>query len=285
MKLATYMLIFGLFFIPLQDAEASRQKAGLVVITAGQVDGANDIEAAIERATARGTRYGTVVLDGSEGAFTFTDLDKSINIYVSNLTLRGMHQAVIKNCDDGLFFDALSNPPRNILAEGIAFLCTGDGVEAGGAFQNVTLRNDMFKAGNNGITIAGASSGWLITGNVIEAEGDGMSINGARNFVISSNHVSGFTGISLPRCSQFQVRQNAIQAKHQGALLGQEAWRNTLQANTIIGVSQAGIALEPGVTENRVLGNRVLCAPGKSCSTVDAAPAAVEMNTITGNQP
>ncbi len=285
MKLATCMLMFGLFFIPLQDAEASRQKAGLVVITAGQVDGANDIEAAIERATARGTRYGTVVLDGSEGAFAFTDLDKSINIYVSGLTLRGMRQAVIKNCDDGLFFDALSSPPRNILVEGIAFLCTGDGVEAGGAFQNVTLRNNMFKAGNNGISIAGASGGWLITGNVIEAEGDGMSINGARNIVISNNHVSGSTGVSLPRCTQFQVRQNAIQAKRQGVLLGQEAWKNILQANTIIGVSQAGITLEPGVSENRVLGNRVLCAPGKSCATVEAAPAAAEMNSITGNQP
>jgi nitrous oxidase accessory protein NosD len=279
------MLAICLFFTPFPGTAVFHQKASLVVLTAEYVDGANDIEAAIEQATARGTRYGTVILDGSEGAFTFTDLDKSINIYVSSLTLRGTNQAVIKNCDDGLFFDALSNPPKNILVEGIAFLCAGDGVEAGGAFQNVTLRNDMFKAGNNGITIAGASSGWLISGNVIEAEADGIVANGAKNMVISNNHVSGFNGISLPRCAQFQVRQNAIQAKHQGVLLSQEAWKNMVQANTIIGVSQAGIALEPGVTGNRVLGNRVLCAPGANCSTTRAGPGAMEMNTITGNQP
>jgi hypothetical protein len=58
-----------------------------------------------------------------------------------------------------------------------------------------------------------------------------------------------------------------------------------VHANTILGVSASGIALEPGVTGNWVLANRVVCDPRVSCLTVDALPEVAEVNKIAGNQP
>lgn len=281
MKLVTFSMILVLLFVPFQSACSASIAKNVITLTAGQVDSADDIEAAIISATAKGTRPGTVILDGRNGTFVFSGVDRSLNIFVSNLVLRGVNQAVIENCNDGLFFDDF--PLKHILIEGIAFLCTGDGVEASGAFRDVTLRNNMFQAGNNGIGTGGSSSGWLITDNLIQAGWDGIRMTGAEKVVITNNHLSGNIGIGLLQCSQFQVRRNAIQAAYQGVLLGQESWKNMVQANTILGVSAAGIALEPGVTGNWILANRVMCAPGVSCLTVDALPAVAEMNKIAGN--
>ncbi len=283
MKRAASILFLFLLFIPFQTAAGYSLDNKAVTLTAKQVDGAEDIEAAIQQATLGGTRRGTVTLDGRDGAFVFTGSDRSINLFVSNLTLLGANQAVIQNCDDGLFFDDF--PLKNILVEGIVFLCAGDGLEAAGSFQNVTLRSNMFQAGANGIAISGASSGWLVTGNVIQAGADGILMNGAQKMVVSGNHISGATGISMQGCDQSQARQNAIQAQQQGLLLGQGATRNIVQANTVIGASLAGVVLDPGVTGNRVLFNRVLCAFEAKCQAVRAAANEMEMNTIRGNQP
>lgn len=283
MKLATFSLILVLLFVPFQSTSCASITKNVITLTAGQVDSADDIEAAIIRVTAKDTRPGTIILDGRNGAFVFSGADRSLNIFVSNLVLRGVNQAVIENCDDGLFFDDF--PLAHILIEEIAFLCTGDGLEAAGAFRDVTLRNNMFRAGNNGIGAVGPSSGWLITGNLIQADWDGIRMTGAEKVVITSNHLSGKIGIGLLQCSQFRVRRNAIQATYQGVLLGQESRKNMVQANTFLGVSAAGIALEPGVTGNWILANRVLCASGMSCLTVDALPEVAEMNTIAGNHP
>lgn len=283
MKRAASILILFLLFIPLQTAAGYSLDNKAVTLTAKQVDGAEDIEAAIQQATQGGTRRGTVTLDGRDGAFVFTGSDRSINIFVSNLTLLGANQAVIQNCDDGLFFDDF--PLKNILVEGIAFLCAVDGLEAVGSFQNVTLRSNMFQAGGSGIVLAGASSGWLVTGNVIQAGTDGIALTGVQKMVVSANHVSGAVGISMQGCDQSQARQNAIQARQQGVLLGQGATRNIVQANTITSPTQAGIALEPGASGNRVLSNRVLCAFEAKCQAVRAAASELEMNTIRGNQP
>ena len=83
MKPATILIIFILLFLPFQPAAAS------------EVDDANDIEEAIRRATGEGSHEGSVVLDGRNGAFVFTDRDKSINIFVSELTMRGENNATI----------------------------------------------------------------------------------------------------------------------------------------------------------------------------------------------
>lgn len=249
-----------------------------ITLTAGQIESAVDIEAAIKRATEAGVRPGTVILDGQEGPFVFTGDDRSLNIFVSNLTLRGVNQAVVKNCGDGLFFDDF--PLKNILVEGIEFICEGDGVAASGAFENVTLYNNIFRAGRNGIGLGGASSDWLITENIIESGWGGIEITGAQNIVIANNHISGNNGVTLRECSQSQVHQNVIQASYQGVLLLQESWKNLVRMNTILGVSHSGIVLEPGVTGNQILANKVSCAVGTGCLTVDATTEVAGMNTI-----
>ena len=113
MKLVTSILMLVLLLTPIQPAFAARPGANTVTLTASQVDGANDIEAAILEATAGGTRPATVILDGSKGPFVFTDEDRSLNLFVSDLILRGKNNAVLQNCEDGLFFDDL--PLRSIL--------------------------------------------------------------------------------------------------------------------------------------------------------------------------
>ena len=117
MKRVIFFLIIVLPFIPLGSVFADSQTPSTITLTAGQVSSAVDIEAAIIGATARGTRPGTVILDGQNGPFVLTGDDRSMNIFVSNLTLRGVNQAVIKNCDDGLFFDSF--PLKHILVEGV----------------------------------------------------------------------------------------------------------------------------------------------------------------------
>jgi len=283
MRLVTYFLVLVLLAVPLQSASAQSLSKNVVTLTAGEVDSADDIEVAIIKATLSGTRPGIVILDGQNGAFLFTGDDRSLNIFVSSLTLQGVNQAMIENCDDGLFFDDF--PLKHILVEGITFLCTGDGIEATGAFQDVTLRNNIFLARNNGIGTAGHSTEWLIQDNLIQADGDGIRMMGAENAVIANNYLSGNSGIILLGCSQFQVRRNTIQAAFQGVLLAQESWENMVHANTILGVNAAGIALEHGVVNNRVLANRVMCAPGMTCLTIDVLPEVAKSNKIAGNKP
>ena len=283
MKLVTSILLLVLLLAPVQPAFAARPGANTVTLTASQVDGANDIEAAIIQATADGKRPGTVILDGIEGPFVYTDLDRSLNLWISNLTLRGINNAVLSNCDGGLSFDDL--PMQNVLVEEITFLCTGEAVTANGAHQGVILRNNIIQAVGHGIILGGASSGWEITGNLVQAGGDAIRIYDTSDMLISGNHLSGTIGVALFRCSQMDVRNNAIHAAWQGVLLGQDAWNNSVQINTILGVEQSGIALEPGVTGNRIVANRVLCAPGASCLTVDASEDLAEYNQIAGNKP
>jgi len=283
MKLAIGTLILVLSIFPFQKASAATLEDDTVTITAGVVDSADDIEAAIIKATNSGSRPGTVILDGQNGNFIFTGDDRSLNIFVSSLILRGINQAAIVNCDDGLFFDDF--PLENILIEGITFLCTGDGVEATGTFQDVTLSNNIFMVRNNGIGMAGNSTGWLVERNLIQAGWDGIRITGAENVVITNNYISGNIGIGLMSCSEMKVRRNTIQAVYQGVLLGQESWENMVHANAILGVSFAGISLEPGVVDNRIIANRVTCAPEMTCLTVEALPEVAESNKIAGNKP
>jgi hypothetical protein len=260
------------------ETEDVSSEQNVETLTANQVIGANDIEAAIKRATADGTRPGTVILDGRNGAFVYTVDDRSINIFVSNLTLLGVNQAVIKNCADGLYFDDF--PLKHIKVEGIEFICDGSGVVANGAFEDVTLRDNIFRAGNSGIDIGGASSHWLITENVIEAVHTALVVTGAQKIEITNNQISGNTGIILRQCSESTVQKNVIKAADQGILLSQESWKNLVQMNTIQGVSHSGITLEAGVTGNQILDNTISCAPGTSRVKIEAAPEVVKMNTI-----
>jgi len=284
MRLASILLLVTMLFIPFQAASADRDaQQNVVTLTGDQINSADEIEVAIGSVTAQGTRPGTVILDGRNGPFLFTEDDRSLNIFVSNLTLRGVNHAMVQNCDDGLFFDDFQG--KHILVEGVDFFCTGDGVDVIGEFQDVTLRNNTFQAGLSGITIGAASSDWLITENTILGRYYGIWAAGVNQMVIGKNYISGDIGINLQGCSQFQLRNNAIQALHQGVLLTKESQHNKVQSNTILGVDQSGIGLEDGVIENWILANRVFCAPGAECLTVDASPEAFEMNRIAGNKP
>jgi len=113
-----------------------------VIVTAAQVDGANDIEYFIEIATDNGTRPGTVILDSSEGPFVYTDEDRSINIYYSNVTLRSENGALIANCADGIFFDNFTT--ESVTIEGISFVCDQVGVSIPwGQHSKVSIKNNI----------------------------------------------------------------------------------------------------------------------------------------------
>ena len=171
MKPIPILLVFILLLLPFQPAQADGEDT--VTLTADQVSGAMDIELAIARATADGTRPGTLILDGAAGAFVFTSDDRSINIAVSNLQLLGANFAVIENCADGLFFDDV--PGGNVLVEGISFICDGGGVAGLTPFERVVLRGNYFQVGGMGITIHGTPSHWTISGNKFTAGGVGAA--------------------------------------------------------------------------------------------------------------
>ncbi len=283
MKLtARFLLIFSVL-IPFQLASAQTGfTPNVITLTASQVNSAVDIESAIRSATGEGTRLGIVVLDGREGAFHLTGDDRSINIFVSNLILRGVNRAAIQGCDDGLFFDDF--PLKHITVSEIAFYCSGDGVEASGEFKDVILKNNMIQAKKTGISVAGASSNWTITGNLVLAGANAIRLAAVEKAVITGNHLAGTIAIGLFQSFKCLVSDNSIQASTQGVVLGQEAWQNIIRNNSILGPTAAGIALEPGVAGNTVLDNRVLCALDTECQTVDATPEIAEMNSITGNR-
>jgi parallel beta-helix repeat protein len=255
-----------------------------VTLTADQVHGASNIEAAINNVTDHGSRPGTVILDGQEGPFVYTLDDRSLNIFVSNLTLVGINEAVIKECDDGLFFDF---DLENILVEGIEFNCEGHGVWTDNAITNVVLRNNIFRTGLAPLSLNGHPSDWLITLNLLEAPGDGIQISGAKNIKIVNNHITnrGGTGITLQGSSDVQMRKNILHAAYDGIKLFQGATRNLIERNTLLGISHWGIFLASDIVGNQVLHNTVICKRDTGCPTVYAPDEAATMNTIEGNRP
>lgn len=284
MKITSRFLLTVSLLIPFQwGLRQIGIKPFVIILNASQVTSAVDIETAIRSATAEGTRFGIVVLDGREGEFRLTGDDRSINIFVSNLILRGVNRAAVQGCDDGLFFDDF--PLKHITVSEIAFYCNGDGIEASGKFTDVILKNNIIQAKKTGISVAGGSSQWKIMGNLVLAGEDAVRLTAVEKVVITGNHIAGTTAIMLFQSSNCLINDNSMQASTQGVLLGQEAWQNIIQNNSILGVNAAGIGLEPGVSGNGVLDNWVLCALETTCQTVDAASEIVEMNTITGNRP
>lgn len=274
----------GYWLLPIQAAVlAGGDGPNRVTLSASQVQGANDIEAAINRATASGTRPGTVILDGRQGPFAFTDLDRSLNLFVSDLTLRGVNNALIQSCEGGLSFDDL--PLQNIVVEGITFLCSGDGVTSDGAHQDVTLRNNIIQADGYGIILQGSPRNWLIEHNWIEAPANAIEITGARAIILEHNYIAGKVGILLRKCSEFRIYQNIIRANSWGLQLLEQSSQNRVQLNQIYYELDAGIILGEGARDNQVLSNTVTCASGTGCLSVDASPEVAEVNTITGNLP
>ncbi len=285
MNLLMLFLALTAVIVPHQfGVVADQPNPATITLTADQVTGAMDIEMTINVATANGTRPGTVILDGSKGPFNLITDDRSINIFVSDLILRGTNNAILSGCDDGLFFDDF--PLKHILIEGITFRCTGDGIDAPVSYKDVTIRNNLFQVKRTGILVHGQASDWMIANNDIQAGDNAIWVMLGHDMTIFNNRMSGhFSGVTLQGAGGIQVRHNSIYADIQGVHLYQEAWDNVVQGNSILGVSLAGIVLENDTTGNRILANKVLCAAGAECQTVSADDAASENNKIAGNKP
>jgi len=183
-----------------------------VVLTADQVYGANDIEAAIDLATQNGTRSGTVLLDASDGPFSYSGEDRSINIYYSNITLRSQNGAQIINCADGIFFDDFAT--ENVTIEGISFNCSGVGILVPwGEHEQVTLRDNTISSPTIGIILT------QIQGNKVQ----GNSI------------MAGWQGILLTSgTNENQIIQNTIYGvQHSGISLEGDNFNNKIHGNKV----------------------------------------------------
>jgi nitrous oxidase accessory protein NosD len=189
-----------------------------------------------------------------------------------------MNQAVIKDCDVGLTFDNL--PLKNILVEGIEFICTENGVWSLSENKSVFLRNNVFRTGSTAIHLYARSSDWSITYNLIETFGDGIEVIGAERIIIANNHITGKTGVTMQMSSDIQVRENIIHASYQGIHLLAGAWRNLVEMNTIL-AGKTGITME-ACTETKVREN-IIHAAFEGIKLLRLAwRNLVELNTILG---
>ena len=114
-----------LLFIPTGFGSATgKLPTGVIVLTADQVHTAGDIEYAFHQATGWGTHPGMVVLDGSRGIFQYDSAygqDFDINIFYSDLRLRGENNAVSYRPEDSLVLDLPTSDLENL--EEIMKLC------------------------------------------------------------------------------------------------------------------------------------------------------------------
>lgn len=282
-----FRIFLWLVILALAAAPISAVKAGEpneVVLTAKQVTSAIDIEAAIIQATQGGTRPGVVTLDGRLGPFTYEveeGADLTINIFVSDLTLHGIHDAVISN-GEGIFFDGV--PADRIMIKDLRLVCANDCIISWGNHRQVKLQNLQLEAGGLGIQVA-QTTGWLIHKNTILAGGDGIHLLETSRISVQHNTVSGTIAVHLADAGHNLVKSNHIQGRYQGVLIAAPSSYNQVSNNLITGVEASGIALEPGTYGNRVFRNRVTCAPEAACQTVDATGEAWTDNFIYQNYP
>ena len=289
MKTLSVCFVLILLVIPRpgisSDASAN---SGRITLTATQVTSAIDIENAIHQITREGTRPGVIILDGREGPFIYTGIDRSINIFYSNLTLRGVNNASFPN-STGIYIDNV--PADNLVFENLYMICTGDCLGMVGTHNRVTVRHNLFKTGGMGVGVNGGRD-WLITDNTITAPAFALYLIRTQNAVVTHNHLCGQLGIVVEGARFSTIRDNAISSgcqvegqTWQGVLLKSEAFSNLIVDNTIIGVQQSGISLEAGVSDNTIRGNDVLCAVDAPCLTVNAPSPEMESNTIQANRP
>lgn len=257
---------------------------GIIRLTAEQVHSAQDIEAATHQATAWGMRPGTVILDGSAGPFVFSEMegdDRTINIFYSNLFLRGENGAILIN-SDGIFFDDVQ--ADRILIADFAMNCLADCIVSWGTHKDVRIQNMELMAGANGIQVA-QTQNWSIRKNKITATSTGVQVIEANSIKIVSNQLAGVIPIAFVRTANCAAIQNQLDGHWQGVLLTSHSHGNMVNRNRIKGVEAAGIALEPDTYENIIIRNQVSCASGAPCLTVDADEPTLAANHIIGNQP
>lgn len=262
---------------------AGAKPVNTVTLTALEVVSGSDIEQAILLATGYGSHPGTVILDSSEGDFVFSEADKTINIFVSDVTLMSKNAARIIDCEGAINFDAV--PAHNVTIEGIQFICSGDGFFSSGYYNSgIKILNNLISVPGYGLDL-GSIGDSTIKNNVIQA-GTGIHISDTSNQVrIQRNWITAESiGIFLHDVDQNQVVNNQIRAGWQGVLLGNGSDKNMVTANKISNVNQSGIALEGNNHNNQIHGNRVACAPESACLVIDASIEGFGQNNIHGNR-
>ena len=285
MKKLTFLLLIAVL-VTLGNAPMGKPTSE-VILDASQVTSALDIEHAIDIATAYGTRPGVVTLDSSKGKFEYAaGVDRSINIYFSNITLRSMNRATIGNCDDGVFFDDMTTD--NIVIEGVAFGCLGGhAVYAPFLSQhhNVILRNNYFESGIYPAIDILQGDYWTITGNQILSLGIGIFLNETGGTLIRNNMIQANIGVVLYNSGyDNRVLNNNITAWWRGVVLSGKTLGNKITGNQFDRIQDSGIVFTDIVAGNRVTGNQITCWPEVKCTAVTADPINYEQNKIAGNK-
>lgn len=269
---------------------AAPMKAGTneVVLNASQVSSALDIESAIDAATHDGTQPGIVTLDSSQGDFVYSDWRRSIEVSVSNITIRSRNGAVFPNCDNGILFPSSAD---GVTIEGLTFHCRGVGIGGGNEHSHVTIRDNTFVVGNYGI-YADHAADWQIVGNYIESLGPepGILIENSNDIEVSKNQLimhpqfNVHQGVILDHTNNSTVSNNKITATGYGIIIENTASHNRIAHNSITGTQLAGVYLGWQVAYNKVQANRVECAVGFACEAVRVSPEAGAKNKITGSK-
>lgn len=283
--ITAFLLIFILFgAVAGQTIPAQAGTPNVVRLTAADVQTAQDIEAATHIATAWGSRPGTVILDGSLGPFAYTvgeANDYTINIFYSNLALRGVNGAVISNAD-GIFFDAV--PADHIVIQDFTMYCMADCIVSWGEHFDVTIRNMLLEAPGIGIQVA-QTSGWKINQNRINAGSTAVHLLDVSNVVINQNRLEAELPVMLQNTTACKVKANKITGGWQGVLIMTASSSNQIINNVIQSVQSAGIALEPNTYKNKIIRNTVTCARDYACLTVEASGETAVENKIHANLP
>jgi hypothetical protein len=252
MKHIAALVVCILLLAPVAQAGSAAGGApGTVVLTADMVHNAVDIEAAINEATNHGTRPGTVILDGRGGPFVYDPdaIDVDVNIFVSDLTLRGAYQARLQG--GGITFDGMDL--FNITIEKLWVQCPADCITSpSGLHKNVAIREVRIEAPNYGIAV-------------------GSELSGAEGWLMEKNRITaGNIAILLLSTAHFKVVNNQLSEAKWGIVLEGTSQANQIIANAILDIREGGIALRPETLENKVHANRVSCAPGvPECVVVD----------------
>jgi hypothetical protein len=260
MKPLMILIACVLLLTPVSQTHAAAPDT--IVLTADMVQDAIDIEAAIIQVTGGGTRPGIVILDGRGGPFEYAPEaeDVDINIFVSDLTLRGLNQARLSG--GAITLDGMQL--HNITIEGLRMECPQDCITSpDGLHRNVTVRDNRLQAGNFGVDV-GWTDGWMIKDNRITAGGVAIHLTSTSGIKVHKNQAQGYIAVRLESTNDCQISRNDLSAEWQGVLLTGPSQANQVIANSISGVQAAGIALEWETLENKVHANRVHCAAGYS---------------------